>query len=188
MIKMLWNQFYQLFSKSATSADGIHQVIQYDLPAILRLGGIIFLMVIVTACGGGTSTPSKAAEPEQAVRLNNAFVVQVGQSAVLEDEPLKITFDSVLQDIRCPSRVTCSEKGFARILVVVQLADQNSSTYEMNTEPFYKANMGLGVNKISHEGYEIQLTALNPYPESPDDELNFDVYEATFVVTKTGGQ
>lgn len=188
MIKMLWTQFYpiyyltlrqalQLLSGGTQAADGHSKF-------ILKLGGVIFLIVIMTACRGGMSTPSKAGNSEQTVRLNNPFVVQVGQSTVLEDAPLKITFDSVLQDIRCPSRVTCSESGFARILVVVQLADQNASSYEMNTEPFYKAERGLGVNKITHAGHEIQLTALSPHPESPTDELNFDLYEATFVVTK----
>jgi hypothetical protein len=44
--------------------------------------------------------------------------------------------------------------------------------------------MGLGVNKFTHAGYEIQLTALTPSPEYPDDKLDFGTYEATFVVSK----
>jgi hypothetical protein len=122
------------------------------------------------------------------VQLNEPFTIQVGQSAILENDALMITFVSVLEDIRCPSQVECSEKGFARISIVVQQAEQNPSTYEMNTEPYFSADVGLGLNKITYLDYEVQLTALTPYPEYPDDELNFDVYEATFVVSKTSAQ
>lgn len=124
--------------------------------------------------------------PEPAAQLNTPFLVRVGQSATLEDEPVKVRFDAVLQDIRCPSKVECAEKGFARIQVEVQVADQEPASYEMNTEPFFKAEMGLGVNKFTHAGYEIQLAGLNPYPEYPDEKLDPMAYEATFVVSEAG--
>jgi hypothetical protein len=200
---MLQNPLYLPFVKLAATAN------PGQVKTLLKLGSLIFLIVISTACGGGTSTPTDTATPagsnpgkgvtleldgtstptaaptpEPALQLNSAFILRVGQTAVLEDEPIKIIFDSILQDIRCPSKVQCAEAGFARIQVGVQVADQEPASYEMNTEPFYKAEMGLGVNKITHADYEIQLTALTPTPEYPDDKLDFGTYEATFVVTK----
>jgi hypothetical protein len=205
-MNLLQNSFYPLLLKSLAAMSSLGQV-----KSFLRVGTLIFLVVIAAACRagtsaptdtttpagsntgdeavaetGGTSTPMAATTPEPAAQLNNPFVVHIGQSATLEAEAVKVTFVSVLQDIRCPSKVQCSEKGFARIQVEIQVADQEPVPYEMNTEPFFKAEMGLGVNK--HEGYEVQLIGLNPAPEYPDDKLDFGSYEATFVVAKTGGQ
>jgi hypothetical protein len=90
----------------------------------------------------------------------------------------------VRQDIRCPSGVECAEKGFARILIAAQSAGQSPVTYEMNTESFYKAEMGLGVNSIIHSAYNVQLTALDPYPETIGQTIPLEDYRATFVVSK----
>ncbi|HXV42536.1 MAG TPA: hypothetical protein VEC96_05705 [Anaerolineae bacterium] len=156
----------------------------------LILGNIIFLIVIATACGREASTPDTVVKPTAspiipaAIPLNSPFTLPVGQKAVLENETLTITFEEVRQDIRCPSSVECAEKGFARILIVVQSAGQSPVTYEMNTEPFYKADMGLGVNSIIHSAYNIQLTTLDPYPETIDQTMPLEDYRATFVVFK----
>ena len=157
---------------------------------ILIPASLIFSIILVTTCGVGTNpsvtVPNPTVGPTVpiSISLNNPFTLQVGQRAVLESEPLTITFDTVLQDIRCPSSVDCAEAGFARILVVVQSAEQHPIVYDMNSEPFYKADMGLGVNTITNSGYDIQLLTLDPYPELVDQIIPQEDYRATFVVTK----
>ncbi|HEX9921359.1 MAG TPA: tetratricopeptide repeat protein [Anaerolineae bacterium] len=155
-------------------------------------GSLILLLVVTTACGGGTNPPATVVKPAAGpplpaiISLDIPFTLQAGQTAVLESETLVITFDTVLRDIRCPSSVQCAESGFARILIVVQSTGQSPVTYDMNSDPFYKANMGLGVNTVSHSGYDIRLAALDPYPQIVDQTIPLEDYRATFVVTLSG--
>jgi|GEM_PF-1187923 len=150
--------------------------------------GLILSILLATACGSGTSPPTTVPNPTASptmpisISLNTPFTLQVGQKVVLELEPLTITFDTVLEDGRCPSSVQCAEAGFARIVVVVQSAEQSPIVYDMNSEPFYKAEMGLGVNTVTHSGYNIQLLKLDPYPEMIDQTIQLEDYRATFVV------
>jgi hypothetical protein len=53
----------------------------------------------------------------------------------------------------------------------------------MNPDPILASYEGIAPNTYTLVVYEIELTAVNPHPEVPEDIMNMN-YEATFVVTK----
>lgn len=126
------------------------------------------LLLIVAACSNAGPVSASLDEP---------FTLAVEQSTTL-DEGLTLTFDSVLEDSRCPSQVTCAEAGFARILLEATLSDEEPLTYELNTQPTFE------LGEITHGPYTIQLMDLAPYPETPEALPASDEYRLTLVVSK----
>jgi len=115
------------------------------------------------------------------------FTLQNGQSAVLAEGDLRITFDSVIRDGRCPSQVNCAEQGAVEILVLTQQAEEAPASHELNPDPALAA-LGWAPTAVTAGGYAIELQAVEPYPEQPEDLETFDDYTATFVVTEAGGR
>ena len=112
--------------------------------------------------------------------LNQEFKVRNGEGATIKDEGLKVTFQSVLADSRCPKGwgVVCAWTGEAKISVTVQHTNHAAEIFEMILNP--------GPVKreiISYADYEIRLKALNPYPEA-GKRIDAEDYEAVFVVRK----
>jgi hypothetical protein len=119
---------------------------------------------------------ARADAPE--AHLNEAFTLGGGQEAVIASENMRLRFDQVLEDSRCPTQVDCVWTGQARIAVVVQPNDSAPSTVTFNTNPA----PGQTVNVVAVGEYNIELQSLDPYPQSPDDPLPFEDYRATLVV------
>ena len=141
---------------------------------------VCLALLILVGCEGGAQT----SPPETiVVEVDQPFTLQVGQEAVLGELRLRVT---EIRDIRCPSEVVCAEKGFAQVSVDITEGDQASQSYLMNSDPFYKADSGVGVNLITHKGYRIELTEVAPYPERPEDKIPLEDYRVTFVISEDG--
>jgi hypothetical protein len=124
---------------------------------------IALAAVIAAACWSPTSPDAVAGKP---------FDLKVGSTATLPDG-LRIKFDHVTADSRCPSDVQCVRAGEAIIVVSLVMSNGSPETREMRTD-------ATG-SQISYADHTIQLTALAPSPRStpPIDPRN---YVATFVV------
>jgi hypothetical protein len=109
--------------------------------------------------------------------MGQEFSLKVGETATLEGEDLKLTFEAVLEDSRCPSKVNCAEIGRAVLSLVGQKGTQNPVDFTLATihspDPTDTAVV---------EGYEVKLIALEPYPELPDEPIPSEAYQATLVV------
>ena len=46
-------------------------------------------------------------------RFNEPFALMLGQAVGFEDSSMRLTFESVRQDSRCPTRVLCATSGMA---------------------------------------------------------------------------
>ena len=123
-------------------------------------------------------TPRSVPGPAQEIQLNQPFTLALGQTARLEEADLSLTFSDLLEDSRCPSRVTCVWAGQAIITVRVQQGEGETTSFEMNSNPSLKQDT------ITYAGYEIQLTQLDPYPQDPGQPIPPDDYMATLVVSK----
>jgi len=121
---------------------------------------------------------ARADAPE--AHLDEAFALGGGQEAVIASENLRLRFDQVLEDSRCPTRVDCVWTGQARIAIVVQPNAGEPSTVTFNTNP---AN-GQTVNVVAVGPYAIEMQSLDPYPQSPEDPIPFEDYRATLIVRK----
>jgi hypothetical protein len=112
------------------------------------------------------------------VQLDQPFVHQAGQTAYLAEAKLSLTFESVLEDSRCPTQVNCVWAGQAIIALTAQQEGSAPGEIELNTNPPLKQDVA------AYGGYLIRLTALDPYPDSPDVPIPQEDYQATLVVSK----
>ena len=124
---------------------------------------VVLAMLLSSACWTPTSPDAVAGKP---------FDLKVGATATLDDG-LRIKFDRVTADSRCPIDVQCVRAGEAVMTVSLVTSNGTSDIREMRS--------GATGSQISYAGHTIQITALSPYPRStqPIDQRD---YIATFVI------
>ena len=127
----------------------------------------------VTRPGGGERGKGGAAVAGQ---IGQPFLLEVGSTARLQEEPLEIQFVGVAEDSRCPANVNCIWAGQAKIALNVSTAGGAISNVELilSGEAEDLATQSFG-------GYLITLSALDPYPGTVQQEF---VYVATIVVSE----
>ncbi|MCW2556760.1 MAG: hypothetical protein JWP55_724 [Mycobacterium sp.] len=112
--------------------------------------------------------------------MNEAFALAGGQDVIV-GEKLRIRFDEVLEDSRCPAQVECVWSGQARIAFVVQAGESAPKTVAFNTHPA----PGQNVQTAEVGEYVIKLVSLEPYPQTPEDVIPLEQYRATLEVRKS---
>jgi hypothetical protein len=136
----------------------------------------LLLVVAAWSCGSKprVGDPSKAQSPSNEVSTDQEFELGPGQSAVVG--PLKITFDSITADSRCPPDVQCVWEGDAVAKVMAATGTQEPVSYELHT------NTGF-TTQVDHGGYRIRLSAVAPVPRA-GVEIDPKSYVVTLLVTK----
>jgi hypothetical protein len=118
---------------------------------------------------------AQAPEGPRPVNLNDEFKIKIGQEVVVSGEKLRIEFNAVHSDSRCPTGVQCGWAGNAAIVIEVAKKNKKRAVAMLNTllEP----------KEIQYKAYKIKLLGVAPYPiyHQPIDPKD---YEATLVVTK----
>jgi hypothetical protein len=94
-------------------------------------------------------------DPAQ-LALGRPFSLRFGESAVFEKENVRLRFDSVPEDSRCPKKVQCVSAGNARIRLEITVGSATPSVVELNT--------ARGPREAEIEGFRIVLEDLAPYP------------------------
>ena len=133
--------------------------------AAARLIVFTVAAIMTVACWSPT-------EPD--VVVGTPFNVKVGSTATLDDG-LRIRFDSVRADSRCPLDAQCIRAGEAIIAVSMVTSNGEPDSREMRTDA--------AGSRITYAEHTIELTALAPYPRSTQTIDPRD-YVATFVVHK----
>src|SRR5688500_13798954 len=136
----------------------------------------LLLVVAAWSCGSKprVGDPSKAQAPSNEVSPDQEFELGPGQSAVVG--PLKITFDSITADSRCPPDVQCVWEGDAVAKIMAATGTQEPVSYELHT------NTGF-TTQVEHGGYRIRLSAVAPTPRA-GVEIDPKTYVITLLVTK----
>jgi len=134
----------------------------------LWLSIITILILPLAACG---NTPAEVyADPGE------EFSLSIGQSATIKGQSLRITFEDVIEDSRCPSDVTCIWAG--RVSCIIKLAD-GSAPYRM-----VLTESGLTDQYTSETYREYQLAFhVRPYPEA-GQSIRRDEYRLQLIVSK----
>lgn len=130
------------------------------------------LAFMVFGCGGVT-----AAGRVPAVPLGQDFVLEVGQTVLVEGAGFGITFVAVTEDSRCPVDVTCVWAGNATVELKVSMSDTVDTTVTLNTD--------LEPRATTIGRHELRLVALAPVPRS-DVRIAPGDYTATLRVEKVG--
>lgn len=139
---------------------------------------VVLAIVAAWSCGSKprVGDPSSPAKTANTMTTDQEFELGPGQSVLVGPEPLKITFDAVTADSRCPPEVQCVWEGDAVAKVQAATGTQAPSTYELHT------NNGFAT-QVDHGGYRIRLTTVAP---GPHQGVTIDpaAYVITLIVTR----
>lgn len=126
--------------------------------------------LIVSLVGSTTQTFG-----QRRVKLQREFDVKAGREVIVKEAGLKIKFDALLEDSRCPEGVDCVWAGNGKISVTLKKGRMRGATFDLNTMTEPKS--------ITHQGYEITLVKLAPYPKNNVESKKED-YVATLIVKR----
>lgn len=139
------------------------------------MGRIVFtilclacILLPTSGCAGGQEAAIEAG-------LDETFRLLIGEEAVITDETIKIRFEEVIEDSRCPRSVECVWAGQARYTLLFNLDDDSERA--VLTEPG-----AYGQSQIGILDYEVKAS-LEPYPEVPDD-INEGDYRLRMTVSR----
>ena len=115
------------------------------------------LLLVATLLTLGVCGQPRPFDPEIDVRLDEPFALRLEQTAEVTGTPLRLRFEEVLEDSRCPADVVCVWAGNARIRLLVEAA----------TEPgALLLNTGLEPRSAPADGYVVHLEAVQPATHS----------------------
>lgn len=120
-------------------------------------------------------TNAAQAGGRKGVLLNREFTLKVGQEALIRPGGLKVRFERVLEDSRCPEGVNCIWAGNARIAVGLGKAGGKPTSVELNTE--------VEPRRQSYLQYEVKLLGLSPRPKE-GQRVDEKSYSVTLLVKK----
>ena len=130
----------------------------------------VFVAVLLLAFTSIAAQPGK-----RVIVLEQEFKLKMGESAEMPREGLKIEFDSVAEDSRCPKGVTCIWAGNAKILLKVKKDGGKHTNVELNTN--------INPKTCRYLEYELRLKELKPYPEG-DQTIKSSDYEVILTMHK----
>lgn len=139
------------------------------LSAQIVAATLALTMIAATLGAGCGRNPT-----EPTVPLGQPFDLRVGESAVVAGG-LKVTFDRVVSDSRCPIDAICIQAGEA--VLALKLSRGTGAPVERELRPDSSSP------EVSHLSYTIKAIALAPYPRS-DRKTPVEAFVATFTVTR----
>lgn len=149
---------------------------------------LICLLWVLPLLAGCTGAPAGIE-----ANLGQEFLLPIGQEARITGENLRISFEDVIEDSRCPLNVTCVWEG--RAISLIQLTYDDTAYRVALNEPgltdnamdmfrdyiitFHLIKPYPGeVDNISKEDYYLQLTVSKQQRASFDIEVKAEIYAA----------
>ena len=126
---------------------------------------IVVAGVWLAGCGSSPTVPSVPTVQE--------FVLQVGASAAVSGTGLRVRFDRVLSDSRCPADAICITAGEAVVAVAISRDGRPVEDVSLRTD-------GTGSQVVVGD-WALSLTKLDPYPLASRPTAPGD-YKASFRV------
>jgi hypothetical protein len=133
----------------------------------MKLAIFPLLFVLTTAVLAEPATDVKQ------VALNQEFEIKVGQRVSVEG--LKIDFEAVTEDSRCPVDVTCVWAGNAKVILKLRKMGRRPAQLKLNT--------GLEPKHQPYDGYDVKLAGISP-PRKKGEKIKRGDYVARLVVTR----
>lgn len=135
-----------------------------------RVGALLVVTIalFLAACS--------AAAGEVTASLGEESMLKVGQGVAIQGQDLKVKFQEVVQDSRCPMDVICVWQGEASMLVEI--------TYRESVHPVVLTQSGMAGELTTKEFNEYTLAfRLEPYPDSAR-QIPAKDYRLVLAVTK----
>ena len=128
--------------------------------------------VFLAACASGGTSP---ATPTPAV--NEEFTLAPGETASVKGTSLRLTFERVSEDSRCPIDVTCIWEGDAVVVLKVK-TETDEVTREVHTQGGEPRS-----RKAPAGDFVVTLVRLDPAPRSTA-AIEPSAYRATLLVAR----
>ena len=135
--------------------------------------------------------PTLLNEDTKSIQLNKEFTLEMGETAMLKEDDLRIKFLEVVEDSRCPSGFQCIRGGSVRIKVDARY-DNEKILGEYELEIGDNSNINSYVEIIPQKyrdelsspiAHRIEFIRANAERES-DERLDLEVFSVTFKVTE----
>jgi hypothetical protein len=127
------------------------------------------VLLLLASCSTSPTSP-------RAVNVGDRFTLAPGQTAQVEVTGLRVTFESVTADSRCPVDVTCVWEGDAVVVVSLRSASAGATQHDLHTA-------GRLPSEAQEGDYRVRLVDLAPVPRQGRPPGPGD-YRATFVVAR----
>jgi uncharacterized Zn finger protein len=145
-----------------------------NITSKITLPVLAVCLVALVVCGAQAKVRAR-----KTVRLNQSFVLRVGQEVLVAEQQLSVKFVSVPEDSRCPKGVNCIWAGNVRVQLQVTKAKSKPVKVELSLNP-----RDFPDGEAADCGnYTIKLVKVDPYPVV-DQPLKPGDYTATLSVTK----
>jgi hypothetical protein len=141
---------------------------------MITRSGLRWLAGAAVAATAACSSPN---EPGGLFRTE--VTLRPGQVTAVASTPLRIGFDRVAADSRCPSTALCIQSGDALVVFNVSVGDQGAAEIRLRT-----VGGTTGQDLIaSVAGYELSIAGLQPYPETTTPIPSTD-YRVTIAISR----
>jgi len=135
---------------------------------MIRTSPLVIALVIIL----------NAANAQAQKQLGEPFDLGVGQSVLITNAGIRVGFDELASDSRCPIGVFCIWEGNATVRIWGEVSPENRSFFELNSNSQFRT-------EAAYLGFIIRLLRVLPYPEEgtvsgPND------YTVTMVVVREG--
>jgi hypothetical protein len=135
---------------------------------------LVVCLVALVACGAQAKVRAR-----KTVRLNQNFVLRVGQEVSVAEQKLNVKLVSVPEDSRCPKGVTCIWAGNVRVRLQVTKVGGKPVKVELSLNP-----RDFPDGEAADCGnYKLKLVGVEPYPVA-DQQLKPADYTVTLSVSK----
>ncbi len=117
-------------------------------------------VALVAATAAATTACSSPTEPGGVFRTE--VTLRPGQVTAIASTPLRIGFERVASDSRCPSTALCIQSGDALVVFNVSVGDRGAAELQLRTVG------GRTGQDLTAEvaGYELSIAGLQPYSET----------------------
>ena len=130
--------------------------------------------VLFLAGGVACSSPTSPDGP-----FRTEVTLQPGQVTAVASTPLRVGFDRVAADSRCPADALCIQSGDALVVLRVSIEDRAAADILLRTRG---GTTGDNLTAVV-AGYELSIAGLQPYPISSSPIAPGD-YRVTLTVEK----
>lgn len=145
------------------------------------LVGLVAAAALVTSCGLDRKNPTEPIPDPQPNPTGSTLTLQVGQTKMIQQYGLEITFDTVCLDNRCPIGAYCFWGGMAifRLEVGAPGADKLGVIFHEDPDENSPDSTRYVVTEVGK--FQINLKTLAPYPNL-DSAYTYDDYSVTLTV------
>ncbi len=95
--------------------------------------------------------------------MQNTILFKEGENKFLKEYDMNVTFEKILEESRCPTKVDCVWKGVATVEITLMGTFTRPLKIKLSTVEDQKKGYN---NSAIFNGYKISLVDLSPYPNS----------------------